>query len=78
MVVFVATRFNPLPWRHPAKQWAGKMKHIGIRDYGSMADRTMTRPTWGLARLQRRACFWDKSKKVAGINAEKSGNDWGG
>ncbi len=76
VVIFVATRFSPLPWRWLLKGWENKARMLGIRDYASILDWSMTRPTWGLEQLKGNVRFWDENR-VVGASIE-SGNDWGG
>ena len=76
VVIFVATRFTPLPWRTLLDGWSRKASSLGIRGYASVVDWYKTRPTWRLGQLERQVRFWDK-RGVIGVSIE-SGNDWGG
>ena len=76
VIVFVATRLNPLPWRWLVSLWSKKAENLGIRDYASILPWHGTRPTWGLTSLRRKVEFWDRND-IIGVCVE-SGNDWGG
>ena len=76
VIVFVATKFNFLPWRFLVNQWKKKTEILGIRGYASILPWHWTKPVWRLKSLRKKVQFWNDSNIIA-INVE-SGNDWGG